>query len=169
MSSDFGKGSVFSIEIPYREPIKTQTAADSSESPNLAPGQLVVIVEDDPAVLAGMKSLLQSLKFDVVGSDYAAEPEVEIERIFNACHGVPDVIIADYRLPGSDNGLDVIAKLRRLFAYSIPAILLTGEINLSHLPAKSEEGIVIVHKPVQMAELQSVLKNMAESSTNVSV
>jgi len=43
--------------------------------------------------------------------------------------GPPDVIIADYRLPGELTGAQIVDDLRQSYEVEIPAILFTGDIS----------------------------------------
>ena len=68
----------------------------------------VVIADDHPVVLAGLKRLLElETDFEVVACCVSGEDAIESVR----CHH-PDVLILDLRMPGKD-GLTVAAEIRQ--------------------------------------------------------
>jgi len=58
------------------------------------------------------------------------------------------MMITDYRLQGSTTGLDVIEKIESKLAYSIPAIITTGDTSPERLKEASAKGHRLLHKPV---------------------
>jgi CheY-like chemotaxis protein len=74
---------------------------------------------------------------------------------------VADVIICDYRLRGTENGLDAIEKVRMEFCSDIPALLVTGDTAPDQLAKIMESGIAVLHKPLQPQILRAALLNAA--------
>lgn len=71
----------------------------------------------------------------------------------------PDVVLADYRLPGAKSGLDLVAEIRAHFSEDIPAILFYGDISLeSEIAGAMPEDIKLLLKPVRMQQLFEELK-----------
>ena len=66
---------------------------------------------------------------------------------------VPDVVIADYNLPGGLSGLQTIAEMRRARRREIPAIILTGDISTGTLRKIAQERCVHLNKPANAEEL----------------
>src|SRR5207253_5692601 len=62
---------------------------------------------------------------------------------------LPDVIIADYNLPGDLTGAEVIARLRGSLRREIPAIILTGDISSDTLRKIAQAGCVHLSKPTE--------------------
>jgi len=84
-------------------------------------GKLLVVIDDDRAVLEAMDGLLQSWGFSVV---IAATETEALEGLSNLDRR-PDLIIADHRLADGKFGLQAIQRLREVF--EIPALIVTGD------------------------------------------
>jgi CheY-like chemotaxis protein len=70
---------------------------------------------------------------------------------------VPDAIVCDYRLRGSQTGIDVIHALRTEFNFEIPAILVTGDTSPQRIQALAASGLTVLHKPVADHVLRDTL------------
>jgi len=76
----------------------------------------------------------------------------------------PDLVVADYNLPKSLNGLQVVAGLRETLDYEIPAIILTGDISTDTLREIARGGHLHLNKPVKAKELTDLIQRcLAES------
>ena len=71
---------------------------------------------------------------------------------------VPDVIIADYNLPGELTGAEVIARLRGTLRREIPAIILTGDISSDTLRKIADADCVYLSKPADAETLIQQVK-----------
>jgi DNA-binding NtrC family response regulator len=60
----------------------------------------------------------------------------------------PDVVVADFRLRGTETGLQAIEALRRTRP-DLPALLITGDTAPERLAEISASRIPMLHKPVQ--------------------
>jgi CheY-like chemotaxis protein len=113
--------------------------------------KLVVLIDDDPAVLDAMGGLLRSWGYTVVTADSDDAAMAGLAEHSQR----PDLIISDYRLAQGRTGIQVIERVRGTF--EIPALLITGEA----APARSQEGrsgrYHVLHKPVDPTALQAVL------------
>ncbi|TMH28202.1 MAG: response regulator [Betaproteobacteria bacterium] len=69
----------------------------------------------------------------------------------------PDLIIADYRPPGSGNGLDAIDSIRERFGCAVPAILVTGSADPQIVSMAEEKGFHYLLKPVMPAKLRTLV------------
>jgi two-component system CheB/CheR fusion protein len=65
----------------------------------------------------------------------------------------PDLILADYNLPGGMHGLRLAAKLRQTRTGRTPAIILTGDISTETLRTIAAEDCLSLHKPVKLSAL----------------
>ena len=123
LASEAGKGSTFAFEVPSgTAPRKDERVpAAAREETDLA-GRLVVVIDDEAAIVDGMKVLLSGWGMDVIGS-------LSGDDVIAAIHArgrMPDLIIADYRLAGGAVGIEVIERLRRELDPEIPAVVITG-------------------------------------------
>jgi CheY-like chemotaxis protein len=65
----------------------------------------ILIIDDDPLVLESLEAALRARGYDVWGTE-SAERAVEL-----ADEVVPDVVVTDYRMPGTD-GVSLLERLR---------------------------------------------------------
>ena len=78
----------------------------------------------------------------------------------------PDLVVADYNLPGGLNGLQAIARLRDTLGYKVPAIILTGDISTETLREIAQGGHLHLNKPVKGKDLNDLIRRcLAESAT----
>ncbi|MCA1978264.1 MAG: response regulator, partial [Thiobacillus sp.] len=159
-----GHGSVFSIDVPLGDAARIQPPA-----PVVVPGQmpadaLVLLVDDESAILRGMAELFDNWNIDLVTAHSAGEAEHWLASLGR----VPDVIVTDYRLP-DDDGIDVIARLRRSFGREIPAILVTGDTAPDTIQRIGEAGFPLLHKPLRPAKLRALLTHLIQQSRAAAV
>jgi signal transduction histidine kinase/CheY-like chemotaxis protein len=137
LDSEPGGGSVFRLSLERAEPPMATAGAPKSTALH---GRIVVLVDDDLAVLGATREVLESWGCRVVAATSANE----------ACEAItlralqPDAILADYRLGALDNGLDAIVAIRAACGREVPAAVLTGEtsdgVGASVLSQKSAVG-----------------------------
>jgi CheY-like chemotaxis protein len=113
---------------------------------------MIVCIENDPAVLDGMKTLLTAWDAEVIA---ATDPEAAIEAIDRA-GGRVNGLLVDYHLDRG-NGVAAIREIRRRFGKAIPAILITADRSPHVRAAAHEEKIAVLNKPVKPASLRALL------------
>ncbi len=154
ISSNLSGGSRFSVTLPIATAI-TYTAAVTSTTPlSRAPmsGTRIVCIENDPAILDGMKTLLTGWDANVIA---ALDPDSAMEAI-QVCGGPVTGLLVDYHLDRG-NGVAAIRDIRRQFGAHIPAILITADRSPAVRAAASDEKIVVLNKPVKPAALRALL------------
>jgi two-component system, chemotaxis family, CheB/CheR fusion protein len=114
----------------------------------------ILVIEDEPDVREYLELLLKE-----DGYHTAAAPD-GIAALELVARGTirPDLILADYNLPGGMDGLQAVAKLRT--KRQIPAIILTGDISTSTLRNIALQSCVHLNKPVDLKELRHVIQRM---------
>ncbi|TMJ51671.1 MAG: hybrid sensor histidine kinase/response regulator, partial [Alphaproteobacteria bacterium] len=149
-----GGGSVFSVTVPTAKAINF-TAAVTSATPLLRTpmsGALIVCIENDAAILDGMRTLLTAWDAKVIA---VSDPEAAIEAI-EAAGGQVTGLLVDYHLDRG-NGVAAIRDIRRRFGESIPAILITADRSPHVRAAAREETIAVLNKPVKPASLRALI------------
>lgn len=147
-------GSVFSVTVPTAAAV-THTAAVTSATPlarTPIAGALIVCIENDAAILDGMRTLLKAWDAEVIA---VADPETAIPAIEAAGRPVTGLLV-DYHLDRG-NGIAAIREIRRKFGDTIPAILITADRSPAVQVAAREEKIVVLNKPVKPASLRALL------------
>jgi two-component system CheB/CheR fusion protein len=72
----------------------------------------------------------------------------------------PDLILADYNLPGDCNGVEITRKLREKLDRQIPIIILTGDISTNALQEIALQDYFQMSKPVKPAHLIKVVQDL---------
>lgn len=155
LRSNAGRGSRFSIEVPLADPNKIHSAAATIEQkiPNLIGGKLIVVIDDEESVRLGMQSLLESWGCKCIT---AMDADEALQSISSRA---PDFIIADLRLRGDLNGIDVIRDLRAKLGNGIPAVLISGDTAADQLRKVSAAGLTMMHKPLKAVRLRALLNH----------
>ncbi len=168
LASAPGCGSTFWLELPLTDAPPDADAHDpltlQSSSPvpldgparQLLAGVTTYLVENDESIRTALTQLLQEVGAQVhafAGADAALE---------SARHQPPcDVVISDYRLEGSIDGVEVIQRLRGIWAGQVPSLVLTGDTGVKDLAridaslhtSAAHGHTVLMHKPVTASRL----------------
>jgi two-component system nitrogen regulation response regulator NtrX len=119
----------------------------------MKPGPRILLVDDDPGVLKGLRGLLSDEGFQPVEARSAAEAS----RLLEAPEGPPDLVLLDLRMPG-ETGLEWLARLPR--PLPAPVVVLSGEAS----PAEAVQALKLgatdfVEKPPSPERLLTALRN----------
>jgi CheY-like chemotaxis protein len=153
LDSNVSGGSVFSVTVPTAKAINFTAAVTSATPLSRTPmsGSLIVCIENDAAILDGMKTLLTAWDAKVIA---VTDPDAAIEAIEVAGGRVTGLLV-DYHLDRG-NGVAAIRDIRRRFG-DIPAILITADRSPHVRAAAREENIAVLNKPVKPASLRALL------------
>jgi signal transduction histidine kinase/CheY-like chemotaxis protein len=154
MSSRLGRGSTFALTVPLatavnieeREPVRP------GKAPDLA-GRLIAVIENEGSIRAGMHNLLQSWGCRVVVADSAATMVERLEALGEAV----EMVISDFGLRGSANGVDAIAVIRQRCGAQLPALLFTGDISKETYALAKNAGLSILYKPAKPEALREAV------------
>ncbi len=167
--SRLGHGSVFSIAVPLQGKSELTPAAggDGARPQTAPPGsaraessvarQANILVVDDDQELRGLLELV------LVGEGHqvmtAADGEAA-DRLVAKGTIRPDLLLADFNLPGSMNGLRLATRLRERLRRRVPVIILTGDIGTTTLRDIAEEDCVQLSKPVGPRDLADAIQRL---------
>ena len=160
-----GCGSCFSLEVPAGNPNLAPQPSMPSGAGVLRADTLVVLVDDDHAILHGMAELFDNWNIDLVTAPNADD----VLHWLAGLARVPDVIVSDYRLPGDSDGLEVIAQLRQHFGRDIPAIVITGDTSPDTIQRIEQAGFPVLSKPLHPAKLRALLSHLAQQNRTLPV
>src|SRR5581483_2847962 len=114
--------------------------------------KLIVVIDDDPLVLAATGGLLRSCGCQVVTADCY---DSALDRLAEFGRR-PDLIVCDYRLSAGENGVAAIAGLRN--AFEIPARLISADA--ASPPSDPATGAYnLLHKPLDASKFRAALVN----------
>jgi two-component system, cell cycle sensor histidine kinase and response regulator CckA len=118
-TSDPGKGTTFSIYLPVLEQAESRPEVGPPPA-KAAPGEVILVVEDEPAVLAMTARALRDEGYRVLE---AANGRVALELLSRYRERL-DLVLADVAMPEL-NGPELAVRLRSRFP-SLPVIFMSG-------------------------------------------
>jgi signal transduction histidine kinase len=154
-----GRGTMFSIEIPLgRRPKPSEPAVPLRSAIGLTlDRRLIVIVEDDLAVLGGLEVLLKSWGADVMAFDTFAAAADWAGAAGARAIVKPDLLIVDFRLESGHTGLEVIQAMRRAFGGALPAVIVTGSLMSNQEGEAHAHDFHLLLKPVVPTKLRAMI------------
>ena len=158
LRSEAGRGTVFTLELPLGKAVPPSQRLPSGKGPLgiTLDGRLIVVVEDEPAVLAGLEVLLKGwgatvLTFDSVAACSAWAAASDPAQV------KPDLAIVDYRLEVGHTGIDAIRAIRQRFGKGVPAIIVTGSTMSGHENEAQQDDFHLLIKPVVPNKLRAMI------------
>ncbi len=117
LRSQAGKGSTFEVIVPRVAPhlVQPETPEPKMAQGGALAGMLVLVVENEPAIVDGMRLLLERWGCTVA----VAQSVTEAEELASVSLIQPDAIVADYHL-GDGDGLDAVRQVRERLGLAIP-------------------------------------------------
>ena len=147
-----GKGSTFGFDVVLSTAPPTTTAATgpaAADKANLE-GRLVIVIDDEDAIVAGMQALLEGWGAQVIGSTTGDD----VIAAVHAAGRLPDLLIIDYRLGIYEDGIEIAQRIRQELDPEIPALLVTGSITPDLERQAHAAGLGYLLKPVTSADLR---------------
>jgi CheY-like chemotaxis protein len=153
-----GKGSMFAITVPLSQVAIPRVRGKNlprQQRPGLGGTTEVLVIDDEPAILDGMKHLLSGWGC----SAHVALGSAEAFRIYDTIGGRIDMILADFHLAKED-GISLIIELRRKARRPIPAILITADRSVAVADQATVHDIHVLRKPVKPAALRAAMSHL---------
>ena len=167
-SSEEGRGSTFWIEFPVAKPATAQPAQqdNGTASELILDGQekLLLYVEDNPANLALMESIVEGIR----NLSLISAPTGELGYSLAESHN-PDIIILDINLPGMD-GCEAVRLLRsRKSTKNTPILALSADA----MPRSVDRGLKAgfddyLTKPIDVPRLMEAIRTALENGAKQS-
>jgi PAS domain S-box-containing protein len=159
VSSIEGKGSVFSVKVPLgrlqpRQPVADQNRTVSFDS-GLG-GARIWVIDNDPAICEGMKTLLEGWDCQVVTALSLDDLESQLDPV----SATVDLILADYHLDNDANGVDVVAEINGRRRCPAPVIMITANYTNELKQQIRDLGHLLMNKPVKPLKLRSALSHL---------
>ncbi|HEX5130374.1 MAG TPA: hybrid sensor histidine kinase/response regulator [Usitatibacter sp.] len=145
-----GRGSVFAVTVGRGDPSRVRHAAEQQGAP--LNGCSVLLIEDDREVLAATRLLLEGWGCTVHVASSGANCRDQLARLGEG----PAIAIADYSLPGDEDGVTVLDTIRRRFPQTA-GILVSGDIAPEVLRRAQASGYTLLHKPLRPARLRALM------------
>ena len=156
LKSHAGHGSVFCFHV-CEVPAQQVRTLQAEESPLDVAGMRVLVIDDEPAILSGIRYLLRSWGCEVA----IAEDRAQALEVIESLGVAPDLVISDLRLREGESGLDVLAALdlyyQRDGILPFPRLLITGETRSDRLREIVAARIPVLYKPVSPEQLRAAM------------
>lgn len=150
MRSAPGQGTVFTLQVAAADLNDERLDAGVAPLPSIR-GLRVLVVDDEEAVREGMRAVLEALGSEVMlaaGSD-------EAEHL--ARQSPPDIVLADFRLRGADDGVAAVRRLR-VVTPGLAALLVSGDTAPARLREADAAGLRLLHKPAGVELLTRAIR-----------
>ena len=151
VTSDVGKGSCFSVELPLIANAveeNTEAVVASTEVDTPAAG-LIVLIEDDVNVANAWGLLLEAEGFRVASAVSATETKALIRHLDE----VPKLLISDFHLLDGSTGVEAVSAIREFFEMEIPAFIVSGDTSKVVKDARMLDNCTLMSKPVDTNRL----------------
>jgi signal transduction histidine kinase/ActR/RegA family two-component response regulator len=150
-----GKGTRFFIVVPRgRSGVKVPEANPPVHPHHDAFLGSVLAIEDEASVRAALGRLLKKRGVDATIVATAADALTLIREQDLR----PDVLLCDYNLRGSPDGVETIRHLRAALGRNVPAVVMTGDIRSHTTISISAQGLSALIKPFSAEELLDALR-----------
>ncbi len=164
VQSTVGKGSQFSIKVPYGTPRAGATPLDIW-SPEASPGGTkralnVIVIDDHPDVLHGMAAILGKWGHRVLTASTATDAVVQLI----AADLQPDLVISDYHLAAGAKGDQAILEVQREFDAHSPALIITSDPDPALRDQLQRRGMTVLAKPLNLGKLRALLDRLPGQS-----
>ncbi|MBX2804358.1 MAG: hybrid sensor histidine kinase/response regulator [Hyphomicrobiales bacterium] len=157
LSSKQGVGSTFAISVPLGK----ATLADWHKSrPTIAPtgqlgGCIVLCIDNEPAILDGMRQLLENWQCTVM----TAPDTSEALKLIEDSASPPNFILADYHLE-TETGIKSIERLRETIGKPVAAILITADRSPDVEKEAERQNLFLLRKPIKPAALRALMSRL---------
>jgi signal transduction histidine kinase len=146
-----GHGTMFRVVVPAggaADPTQPTLEADTLP-PRTDVRVTILLIDDERAIREATRELLRPLQVDVL----VAATIAEATELARQAAAPIDMILSDWRLRGTETGVQAVRAVRRICGEATPAVLITGDTSAEVLTLAHENGLIILHKPLQPREL----------------
>jgi CheY-like chemotaxis protein len=153
-----GKGTRFFIEVPRgRSSVNVPEAAPPVHPRYDAFPGSVLAIEDEASVRSALGRFFKRSGVEATIVATAAEALTLVRR-----QGLrPDVLLCDYNLRGSPDGVETIRHLRAALGRNVPAVVMTGNTRSQTVDLIAAQGVSVLIKPFLAEELLEALRGQA--------
>jgi signal transduction histidine kinase len=151
------RGTRVTVELPVAAPgavVETESSEVVIGTPVSGRGRVVLLVDDDPAVLDAHTQMLERLGYRVTSARSGEEAVALLGTGLT-----PDLLVSDLAMPGI-GGIELLGAARRV-APELPVVLATGYVDERDQARIDElDGLEVLLKPFGARELAEVLDRL---------
>jgi FixJ family two-component response regulator len=156
-----GKGTVFTLVIALGDRAAALRASPTHRGTEEPPEPVILLVEDDQKQRDALRALLELEGYRVMA---AANGNDALRQVRDSESARPNVIVADYNLPGGMTGPQTIRAVCGELGQQVPALVVSGDKSAATLGAIEASGFLLVTKPVRTADLMSSVDTLARTA-----
>lgn len=162
VQSNPGKGSCFSLMVPYGKAVAPAVTAPIELDAVGLPirDARILVVDNDIEICEGMQALLSTWHCRVM----AAQSVAQLQEDAALVEFQPQLMIADYHLDNGETGLQAIKAVKTRLGCEIPVILITADYSNELRLAAKNAGYVLLNKPVKPLKLKMLMSNFLRKS-----
>jgi CheY-like chemotaxis protein len=154
LKSSPGRGSRFRVALPVVGTVAELPSPSLSALSDLN-GISVLIVENDPQLAKAMQRLFEQWGCRTL----VAHGLAGVEKHLNGDDRLPDIVVADYHLDGSDVGVAAIEAVRAILP-AIPALVVTADHSPQTAEAVRAAHAMLLQKPVSPGRLRASVSHL---------
>ncbi|MEK9713757.1 MAG: ATP-binding protein [Thalassolituus sp.] len=154
-----GRGSTFAFGMPRASTVNTSSEAIASFpaiNTTSDTDTTVLLIDDDTDILQAATALLSQWGVSIASATNGSDAE---HLLINQ---PADIIISDYRLVNED-GIELLSRLSKHYP-DCRCVLLTGDTAPEILKRANDNGLTVIHKPLQPAKLKMLLQQRRTSA-----
>jgi PAS domain S-box-containing protein len=159
-----GEGTRIFIEVPRgRSSVKVPETAPPVHPRNDAFPGSVLAIEDETSVRSALRRLFEARGVEAIIVATAKDALTLVRE-----QGLrPDLLLCDYNLRGSPDGVETIRCLRAALGRNVPAVVMTGDTRTQTADSISAQGVSVLIKPFSAEELLEALRGPEKRVTTV--
>jgi len=119
----------------------------------------VLVIEDEVSVRSAMARLMKSRG---IATSMVATGNDAVALVLQGFR--PDLVVSDYNLRGSMNGVESVKALRSALASDVPAIVMTGDVQSKTVDAIVSQDVSVLIKPFLAEELLQLMARLQRSA-----
>jgi PAS domain S-box-containing protein len=150
VDSSVGEGTKFTVKVA-RVDLKPSAVRTTTAAVGAHPRARLLLIEDEAPVAHAMSLLLEIEGFDVRLASCRSEA---LEHVRSA---VPDLVISDYHLRGTETGAHVVNEIRVQVGAPVPAIFVTGDTGKLAAAGVPLDNATLLSKPTRADELLAAI------------
>jgi signal transduction histidine kinase/CheY-like chemotaxis protein len=163
--SNYDRGSMFSIQVPWGDSALIPSHAVSNDLPTdqyQLKGFRVLVIDNELSIQQGMHSMLSLWGCKVYCAATAAQGLELIDEL--RLETLPQLILADYHLDQNYLGTDAIAQIKQAITLKLgqdtPAIVITADRSFEMKAIVKASGFGLIHKPLKPAVLRKLINRL---------
>lgn len=163
MITKVGKGTSIYLSVPLSDKKISPTPDYKNTPQDLEQTGRIILIDDDSEIIESMSSLMQQWGHSV----QSFESERDALTYLKEHTFIPDMIIADFRLRENCTGVEAITAINKYYNTSIPALIITGDMEKGRLLQAQKSGHMLLHKPIKPAKFRSIINYTLNQGKNL--